>query len=393
MIGILDIFKRKQSSFSNSQSIKLINDNQVNFVSMDSDNAYEVDIVRSCIDVIARNCAKLKIKKIGNSTTVNQLLLEYPNSIVTSYDMIYKLVTQLYMKNNAFLYIKRVGGKVVEITNVDYTTVKISNDLKYLYFTYLDGSTGVASYGDVVHLRRHYNQQSIYGNQALTPLTDALEVLNTASQGEVNAIRTSTNIVGILKFNQVLRDEDISRAQQKFTKSYLGVSNMGGIGAMDAKTDFIPLNLNGKTSDTEKIKEYKNKVLNYFGVSEAILNSSYNEEQYNAFYSNIIEPIAIQLSLELSRKIFSSKELSFNNKITLSADRLMFANNATKTNMIKELMPLGVLTLNDALTILELQTLDDEELGNRRLQSLNFVDMNKVNEYQLESEVTNDEGN
>ena len=58
----------------------------------------------------------------------------------------------------------------------------------------------------------------------------------------------------------------------------------------------------------------------------------------------------------------------------------MYANNATKLNMIKELTPLGLLTVNEAREILNLSPVPD---GDNRLQSLNYVNADKADEYQL----------
>ena len=62
------------------------------------------------------------------------------------------------------------------------------------------------------------------------------------------------------------------------------------------------------------------------------------------------------------------------------AGRLQFTSNTTKVNLIKELMPYGLLTINQALEILNLPGVPD---GNKRLQTLNVVDAAQANKYQL----------
>ena len=64
--------------------------------------------------------------------------------------------------------------------------------------------------------------------------------------------------------------------------------------------------------------------------------------------------------------------------------------NKTKVELIKELVPLGLLTVNQALEVLNLPSVPD---GDRRLQTLNVVDAAMANDYQLgTNEVANDEG-
>lgn len=115
-------------------------------------------------------------------------------------------------------------------------------------------------------------------------------------------------------------------------------------------------------------------------ATQSIVNSSYNEDQFSAFYESTLEPIALQLSLEFTRKVFNDREQTFGNSICFESGRLIFSSNATKVNMIKELVPLGLLSINQALEILNLPSIPD---GDKRLQTLNVVDATKAEQYQL----------
>ena len=116
------------------------------------------------------------------------------------------------------------------------------------------------------------------------------------------------------------------------------------------------------------------------GVSEKIVNSSYNEDEYAAFYESTVEPLAVQLSLEFTRKIFNERERAFGNQIVFESGRLQFTSNKTKVNLIKELLPYGILTINQALEILNMAPIEG---GDKRLQTLNVVDAERVTEYQM----------
>src|SRR5699024_4678528 len=106
-------------------------------------------------------------------------------------------------------------------------------------------------------------------------------------------------------------------------------------------------------------------------------------------------PLAIQFSLELTDKIFTEREQAHGNTIIFEAGRLQFASNESKTNIIKELMPPGILTANQALEILNMPAVED---GDRYLQSLNYVSADIADDYQLNRNRINegensDEGN
>ena len=220
----------------------------------------------------------------------------------------------------------------------------------------------------------------MFGEEALQPLRATLNLNSTVNQGISNAVKASAKIRGLLKFTQTLRPEDLKKQKEEFVKDYLSSQNDGGIAALDAKSDFQQLNSNPTLIDDKQMALIRENILRYFNISESIITSKYTEDEYNAFYSSVIEPIAIQLSLEFTSKIFTEREKGFGNQIVFSAERLTFANNITKANLINVLMPLGLLSINEAREILELSPVDD---GDKRLQSLNFVDSSKANEYQV----------
>ena len=122
------------------------------------------------------------------------------------------------------------------------------------------------------------------------------------------------------------------------------------------------------------------KIYNYLGVTKEIVNSSYTEDTFAAFYESTVEPFAVALSMEFTAKVFTDREQAFGNSIIFESGRLQFSSNKTKVELIKELMPLGLLTVNQALEILNMPGIAD---GDRRLQTLNVVDADKVTEYQL----------
>ena len=84
--------------------------------------------------------------------------------------------------------------------------------------------------------------------------------------------------------------------------------------------------------------------------------------------------------MEFTSKIFTDREQAFGNSIIFESGRLQFTSNKTKVQLIKELMPYGLLTVNQALEILNLPAVQD---GDRRLQSLNYIDQGAATAYQL----------
>ena len=149
---------------------------------------------------------------------------------------------------------------------------------------------------------------------------------------------------------------------------------------MDAKADFTPVTMDGKMVDDKQMTVIRDNAYRYFGVSENIIKADYTEDQWNAFFESILEPIAIQLSLEFTEKVFSDREKGFGNEIIFEANRLQYASNSTKIALLQNLMPLGIFSVNDALEIFNMPPVED---GDRRIFSLNYINARLADMYQM----------
>ena len=378
---------------------ELLNGQTVAFTAWNG-NAYANDIARGAIDSISRNISKLKgrhvvvygdTRKPGTDTRLNRILQVQPNKYMNASDLLYKLATHYYLFNNAFAYIdKDERGNVVAVYPITCTNADFLSDASgeiFVQFRFKNGNMIVLPYADIVHLRRNYNSDELLGddNGALYP---ALELAHTQNQGIVNGIKNGATIRGMLKYSNVLAPEVLKADKERFISDCLDVSNNGGIIATDNKAEYVPLENKPVNIDADQMKATATKIYDYLGISEKIVNSTYNEDEWGAFYESVIEPFSILLSLEFTRKIFNAREQAYGNQIVFDSGRVIYSNNQTRLNMIKELVPYGLLTVNEAREILNLAPVED---GDRRLQSLNYVDASKANEYQLDGNNNNDD--
>ena len=399
---IRKIFGRRDSKEIQSEKsrVEVMNGGPAIFTQF-SGNAYESDIYRSAVDSIARNVAKLKPvhvvtidrnRKDGDNS-LNRILQVRPNPYMTSYDMIYKIVTHYYLYNNAFAYLQKdENGKLTGIyplspVNMEYLT-DLTGEL-YCRFFFIGDKQVTLPFRDVFTIRRFYNSNDLLGDKN-TAILNTLDLAHTQNEGIANSIKSSATIKGLLKYNQILSPENLKKEKEEFIKDYLSISNNGGIAALDSKMDYVPLEIKGTVIDSDQLLAIKQKIYDYLGVSEKIVNSTYNEDEWSAFYESVIEALGVQISLELTDKIFTQREQAFGNSIIMEANRLQFASNTTKVNMLKELMPLGLFTVNQALEILNLPSVED---GDRRVQTLNVVNTKIVDEYQMNKKGANNEGN
>lgn len=389
-MSIFDKIFRRERSVTSSQVIE-----ETQSFSAFTGDAYSNDIFREGVDAIARNAGKLKGSHVikyrdhdreEGDCKINRLLQVRPNPFMSAYDFIYKLVTRLYLYNNSFAYIDRdQRGNVVGLYPITASHVDLLSDQNgrlFCGFLLRSGRQIILPYEDIIHLRRFFNDDDILGadNFAIVP---GLELAQTQNEGLVNGIKSGASIRGILKFTQIMSPEKLKAEKDAFITDYLEIGNDGGVVATDQKMDYQPIESKPIVLNADQTKAIRDKVFSYLGVTEAIVSSSYTEDQFSAFYESTIEPIATALSQEMTAKIFTEREQAFGNEIIFESGRLQFTSNSTKVNLIAQLVPLGLLTINQALEILNLPGVAD---GDRRLQALNMIDADQANKYQVGEE-------
>ncbi|MBP1992540.1 phage portal protein [Paenibacillus eucommiae] len=365
---------------------------------------YASDVVQNCIDVIATEISKLQPKHIRTDTggmqatpkgSLNRLFKFAPNEIMTTRDFLEKVVWLLFLNYNVFIY---PTYEITELPNgnqsrnytgfyplnphqVDFVQNEAGVLHVKLYFR--SGDNFTIPYSDIIHIRKKFSVNDIMGgglngqpdNAALLKV---LQINDAVLQGLEKGIKTSLSVRGILKIATML-DDDAQRAERtRFEK--LLASGDSGILPVDLKGDYTPVNLDPKFVDKDTLSFLKSSVLEWYGVSMAILSRDYTDEQYQAFYENTLEPLVIGLGQAFSKTIFTPRELDMGNEIVFYQKDMMYLSTSAKLSLLKTAGEQGLLTDNQKLALLGYPPLED---GDRRTQSLNYVDTRLINAYQM----------
>lgn len=401
------IFKRKKKRLDNFDAIGLIKDLTVPLTPF-GDRITNSDVVLVCIDRIASQCAKLKARCVRRSEdgsiserndNISFLLKSRPNPYMTPYQFIYKVVSLLLLNDNAFVYplYDRETSDLKGLYPLNPTIVEPIEDRAeayYLRFWFEKGQSFVLPKENVIHLRRFYSSGDVFGGtgsrSSHEALLKTLGINDALLQGVEKAVFSSFQIKGILKLNGLLKEEDRNRAVEAFNRAIEGSgASKSSIVPMDLKSEYVPLSVDPKMVDKDTLDFVQSKVLDYFGVSKAVFANSYNENEFNAFYESTIEPLAIQLSEAFSLGLLSDGEIRSDTEIVFYSERLQYASWTTKVSAIEKLMGLGLMSVNECRGLLGLEPIEG---GNRRLQSLNYVDSDKANKYQVGEEKEETDG-
>lgn len=359
----MSIFSRFKN-VAKQEQFKMVQDKGNGFYSWNG-KLYQSDIVRSCIKprtkAIGKAVAKHIRSTVNNKDGTTELkvnpeayikfLLEEPNPLMTGQMLQEKIANQLSLNNNAFILIIRDElGYPCMLYPIPCNSVETkyseTNEL-YLKFNYDNGKSGTFPYTEIIHLRDDYNENDIFGESPAKALTDLMECVKTMDQGFVKAIKNSGVVRWLLKYSTPLRPEDLRKNVQEFADNYLSVeSSTFGAAGTDAKADAQRIEPKDYVPNAANMDRITKRIYSFFNTNEKIVMSEYTEDQWNAYYEAVVEPIITQMSNEYTRRLFTRKERSFGNKIVFESSNLLYANTSTKLAFVS-MVDRGSLTPNE----------------------------------------------
>ncbi len=374
---IKSMFNRLMNRSPTKVRYELVSDKGNGFYSFDG-KLYKSDIIRSCIRPYSKAVGKMNAKHIRenkdvikvNPDTYIKMLMAEPNPYMTGQMFREKMANMLALNNNAFAYINRDdNGYAMEIYPVPAISVEAIYDDQYrlfLKFVTQNGRQMTFPYDDVIHLRNDFYSNDIFGepnNDVLIPL---MEVVVITDQSIIKAIKNSSIVKWLLEFNSSLRPEDMKRQAKAFTDNYLHVSDddetVGvGVVATDTKANAKQVDPKDYVPNAAIMDRTKSRLYEFFNTNEKIVQSKYNEDEWNAYYESVLEPVSKQLSEEFTRKLFSLRERGHGNKIIFEASSLQYASMATKLNLV-QFVDRGMMTPNEVRNILNMGPIDGGDM-------------------------------
>lgn len=366
---------------------------------------YYSDVVQQALKCIVDEMKKLNpthIRMKGNdpvpiADSSVQKVLSNPNQLMTTSEFIEKTIWLLLMNYNAFIiptYYVWIDEKTGEerrryeaLYPINPSQVDFIEDAAgrlFVTFTFWNGSQSTISYDDVIHIKYNYSvNQYMGGNEMGQPdqraLLKTLELNETLLNGVAKAMKASYAVNGVVKYNTLMDDGKVEAALKELERKLQ--NSESGFLPLDLKTEFTALPHTSEIVDSDTLKFIDEKILRNWGVPLHILKGDFTKAQYNAFYQKTLEPLIIALSQAFTKKLFTDRERSFGNRVDFYPKELIFLSVEQTLEMINILSPTGGLYENEKRVALGLKPLP--ELEGLRYMSLNWVDADMANQYQL----------
>lgn len=367
-------------------------------------NIYASDVVQQALKCIVDEMKKLNpthVRYTGNDpvpvkSTV-QDVLDNPNQIMTTSEFLEKTIWLLLMNYNVFIIPtyytwvdektgaeKRYYDSLYPINPTQVNFIEDASGRLFVNFWFWNGEQTTIAYDDCIHIRYNFSVNEYMGGNMLgqpdhEALLGTLQLNDDLLKGVAKAMKASYAINGVVKYNTLLDDGKTEAALLALENKLR--NNESGFLPLDLKADFTPLEHKSALVDEATLKFIDEKILRNWGVPLAILTGDYTTEQYNAFYQKTLEPLAKTISQAFTKKMFTSREKAFGNKIELYPKDLIFLSVQQTLEMINMLSPTGGLFENEKRVALGLRPLP--ELAGKRYMSLNWIDANNADQYQV----------
>jgi len=394
---IKNIFNGKESKYKS-----WLMDGTPMFTSFGKD-IYLSDFVNNAIDRIASEVAKIELKSIvQNGDTlkvqnddITRLFRFKPNPLQTTSDF-FANVEWLRRKNcNAFIYPQyeiitlpngRQFKRYVAFYPLKPQAIYIGENNGQVWeirMDFEDGSSYTLPYADLIHMKWRRGSNTIigggddYGKSNDYDIIRTINALDKTIQGLPKSIEASLQIKGVYSA-KTLADQDKMNKMRDDFESHITTSKSGMI-ATDLGGEFTPVRITPPEINETALKFLKSVIQERYGVSAAILSGDYDGDQHSAFYQTAIEEFIVQFEQAMTACVFTNREHDVGHRVKCYYSKVNYMATKDKMDLSGLAKETGIMTLNQ---INEMFGIEPFSEGNRRLQSLNYVNIKDIDAYQ-----------
>lgn len=359
-MGILDWLRGNRTQ--KVAAVQLMTEHGNGFFSWNG-KVYQSDIVRSALRPFVTAVGKLQPKHIYETVkdgkqvieidpdAYMRFLLAEPNPYMCGQVLRERMAVQVALNGNAFALILRDPSSGLPQTMLPINAVSVEaeySDKGALWhrFTLSNGKVFTFPDTDVIHLRRDFYADDIYGEPLGPALTPLLEVVTTTDQGIVKAVKNSAVIRWLLKFVKSMKPEDLAVRAREFSESFLQTENGTGVAAVDASVEAKEVTANEYVPNAAQMDRTTRRIYALLSTNERIVTSLRTENEWNAYFDSQIEPVLQQMNAEFTRKLFTRRERAFGNRIVFEASAWDSASLQTKLALVS-MVDRGALTPNE----------------------------------------------
>lgn len=329
---------------------------------------YESELIRAALDAHGRHAAKLQpVIQGGAHPELRRKLQIAPNDFQTWPKFLYRIAQTLYVRNTAF--IAPVIGQHDETIGImgiapDSWELVTYNGKVYIRFMFTDGKQSAVELNRVGIVTRYQYRNELFGDDN-SAMKATLELIDAQRTGIIEGIKNAASYRFSAQSDNWSTDEDLASEAERFSRINFRQKKGGGMLLFpNSYKNIQHLKQDGYKVDAEQMKLIKDNVYDYFAINEDVIQNKSFGDNWLAFYEGAVEWLAIQLSEEISRMLYSDRERQYGNRVFFTSNRLQYMSNADKLNAVSQMADRGLMTRNELREIMNLSPLP-EPLGSQ----------------------------
>ena len=329
------------------------------FASWDG-SLYDHPLTRAAIERFAVACSKLKPEFVGSETckpNVRKLIETWPNDLMTWPTFLARAATIYEMDTTLFV----VPGLDRDLRTVAlfpvkplYTEIAEYQGEPWCIFHMVTGDVMAIEYSRCAVITKFQYMSDFFGS-GNDVMNTVLELMDSQRQAEELAVKNGARIRFIGRITGMTHGDDLNKKREQFYIDNLSARNYTGLMIYDNTfQDIKQVDEQRFIIDEGEMERVASQVYDYFGINEDILQNNYDEEHYGAWYEGKVEPFAVMLSEAITKANFTPVERKHGNYVMFSSSKLEYATNASKRNMVRDMIDRGIMTINEGREILQL---------------------------------------
>lgn len=351
---------------------------------------YEMELTRAAIAAFARHCSKLQLELTGDARPeLARVLGQQPNPWMDASKFLARIATIYQVQNNVFIVpVEDTAGRLAGYFPVlpQQAAIREYGGAPYLQYSFWGGQKAAVELERAGLLTQHQYADDFFGADN-SPMFPTLQVMRTQDEGIVHGIKNATTIRFLARMAGNLKPKDMEAERRRFAENNLGQNDTGVMMFDNKYADVKQIESAAMIVNPKQQELIRGNVFEYFGTNEKILTNTYTEDEWNAYYEGSIEPFAIQLSLVLTAMTFTPDEIAQGAGIIATANRLQYASNQTKLNVVTQLFDRGFLTHNQGREIFNMSAVEN---GDRYFIRKEYAEVSKLNTQPKEGEDNGD---
>lgn len=359
-----------------------------------NDRAQNLSSVYRCVDLISSTVANLPlnvlyIDKKGNTREQKNHRLQkvFDNMVMTRYNFMKKLISDVLLRGNAFCYLNRnEQGDVVDIIYLESSDVSVywNKQKQELYYQvpFLNKVKKIEPF-DIIHLQNN-SSDGIHGQSVLSFAARQLQIAhgaeNSAKQIFQSGGQPARGVLSTLSPISKKQKEDIANNWTQSTNGVLVLSGDMKYQALSSNAEEMQL------LDSRKFNAIE--ICSFFGVPPSLLGlgdkTSNVEDLMNLFLTTTIQNYISMIEHEFSRKMFSPQSQG-KYKIDIDENSMLRMSKSAQASYYSTLLQNGCLSINEVRNELGYEAIKGGG-GDKYIIAYTDIEQNTINNSDTQEE-------